>query len=172
MAETPSADRLLAIIELQNAIAAAALNADEVMRVVAERAALLTAAAAATVELVEGDDVVCRAASGATQHLGQRKSSKHGLTGRSLGERKPARSDDGAQVAVPLMHGEYAVGTLAVASPKSGAFSGEDIETLRLLANIIAIPLHRTRSFPRPRSRTAVARSPPVSSARSSRSPS
>jgi len=151
MAETPSADRLLAIIELQNAIAAAALNADEVMRVVAERAALLTSGAAATVELLEGDDVVCRAASGATQQLGQRKSSKHGLTGRSLHDRKPARSDDGTQVAVPLMHGEYAVGTLAVANPRSGAFSGEDLETLRLLANIIAIPLHRTRSFPRPR---------------------
>src|SRR6185312_9174545 len=105
MAETPSADRLLAIIELQNAIAAAALNADEVMRVVAERAALLTSAASALVELVEGDDVVCRAASGASQQLGQRKSSKHGLTGRSLTDRKPAV--DGASVAVPLMHGEY-----------------------------------------------------------------
>jgi len=149
MAETPSADRLLAIIELQNAIAAAALNADEVMRVVAERAALLCGATAAIVELVEGDDVVCRAASGATQHLGQRKSSKNGLTGRSLVDRKPAL-DDG-HVAVPIMHGEYAVGVLAVATPRSGAFTGEDVETLRLLANIIAIPLHRTRSFPRPR---------------------
>jgi diguanylate cyclase (GGDEF)-like protein len=151
MAETPSADRLLAIIELQNAIAAAALNADEVMRVVAERAALLTSAASAMVELVEGDDVVCRAASGATQQLGQRKSSKHGLTGRSLQDRKPARSDDGAQIAVPIMHGEYAVGVLAAATPKSATFSNEDVETLRILANVIAIPLHRTRSFPRPR---------------------
>jgi diguanylate cyclase (GGDEF)-like protein len=149
MADTPSADRLLAIIELQNAIAAAALNADEVMRVVAERAALLTGATSAIVELVEGDDVVCRASSGATQQLGQRKSSKNGLTGRSLSDRKPALDD--AHVAVPIMHGEYAVGVLAVATPRSGAFTGEDVETLRLLANIIAIPLHRTRSFPRPR---------------------
>ena len=36
---TPSSERLLSIIELQNAIAAAALNADEVMRFVADRAA-------------------------------------------------------------------------------------------------------------------------------------
>jgi diguanylate cyclase (GGDEF)-like protein len=149
MADTPSADRLLAIIELQNAIAAAALNADEVMRVVAERAALLTGATAAIVELVEGDDVVCRASSGATQQLGQRKSSKNGLTGRSISDRKPAL--DTAHVAVPIMHGEYAVGVLAVSTPRSGAFTGEDVETLRLLANVIAIPLHRTRSFPRPR---------------------
>jgi diguanylate cyclase (GGDEF)-like protein len=149
MADTPSADRLLAIIELQNAIAAAALNADEVMRVVAERAALLTSATSAIVELVEGDDVVCRASSGATQQLGQRKSSKNGLTGRSISDRKPAQ--DTGHVAVPIMHGEYAVGVLAVSTPRSGAFTGEDVETLRLLANIIAIPLHRTRSFPRPR---------------------
>jgi diguanylate cyclase (GGDEF)-like protein len=149
MADTPSSDRLLAIIELQNAIAAAALNADEVMRVVAERAALLCGATSAIVELVEGDDVVCRASSGATQQLGQRRSSKNGLTGRSLSDRKAAH--DGGQVAVPIMHGEYAVGVLAVSTPRSGAFSGEDVETLRLLANVIAIPLHRTRSFPRPR---------------------
>jgi diguanylate cyclase (GGDEF)-like protein len=151
MADTPSADRLLAIIELQNAIAAAALNSDEVMRVVAERAAHLTGATVATVELVEGDDVVCRASHGASPQLGQRKSSENGLTGRALKERKPARSDDGSQIAVPLMHGEYAVGTLGLTAPKSGAFTPEDAETLRLLANIIAIPLHRTRSFPRPR---------------------
>jgi diguanylate cyclase (GGDEF)-like protein len=152
MADTPSSDRLLAIIELQNAIAAAALNADEVMRVVAERAALLTSATSAVVELAEGDDVVCRASSGATQQLGQRKSTKQaGLTGRSLEGRKAARSDDGLHVAVPIMHGEYAVGVLAAATPRSGAFTGEDVETLRLLANVIAIPLHRTRSFPRPR---------------------
>ncbi|MBV8758444.1 MAG: GGDEF domain-containing protein [Deltaproteobacteria bacterium] len=151
MADTPSAERLLAIIELQNAIAAAALNADEVMRVVAERAAFLTGATIATVELVEGDDVVCRAAQGASQQLGQRKSSENGLTGRSLKDRKPSRSDDGTQIAVPIMHGEYAVGTLGLGQPKSGAFTPEDVETVRLLANVIAIPLHRTRSFPRPR---------------------
>ena len=54
---------------------------------------------------------------------------------------------------VPLFHGEHAVGVLAVASPKPDKhrFTPEDVETLRLLAQIIAIPLHRTRSFPRPR---------------------
>ncbi len=51
----PSASRLLSIIELQNVIAAAAFNTDEIMRLVAERAVGLTDASAATVELVEGD---------------------------------------------------------------------------------------------------------------------
>ena len=51
----PSQPRLLAIIELQNAIAAAALNADEVMHIVAERAATLTSAGSAfTVTIAPG----------------------------------------------------------------------------------------------------------------------
>ena len=36
-----------------------------------------------------------------------------------------------------------------MSAPKPGGFTAEDTETLRILANIIAIPLHRTRSFPR-----------------------
>lgn len=147
---TPSSERLLSIIELQNAIAAAALNADEVMRVVADRAHQLLGAGSAVVELVEGDDLVVRATAGATQQLGVRRSQKAGLSGKCVESRKPTRGDDNATVCVPLMHGEYAVGVLC-ATAKSGAFDEADVETLRILANIIAIPLHRTRSFPRPR---------------------
>jgi diguanylate cyclase (GGDEF)-like protein len=149
---TPSSERLLSIIELQNAIAAAALTADEVMRVVADRAQQLLGATSTVVELVEGDDLVCRATSGtgSSQQLGVRRSQKAGLSGQCVTARKPVRSDDGASVCVPLLHGEYAVGALCAMGAKSG-FDDHDVETLRLLAAIIAIPLHRTRSFPRPR---------------------
>lgn len=148
---TPSSERLLSIIELQNAVAAAALNSDEVMRVVAERAALLLNSAA-MVELVEGDDVVCRASSGSSHQLGVRRSTKGaGLSGKTIDSRKAGRAEDGNSVCVPILHGEYAVGVLCASAPKSGAFSEADLETLRILANVIAIPLHRTRSFPRPR---------------------
>jgi diguanylate cyclase (GGDEF)-like protein len=149
---TPSSERLLSIIELQNAIAAAALTADEVMRVVADRAHQLLAATSTMVELVEGDDLVCRATSGtgSSQQLGVRRSQKAGLSVACVQGRKPVKSDDGASVCVPLLHGEYAVGALCATGSKAG-FNEGDIETLRLLAAIIAIPLHRTRSFPRPR---------------------
>ncbi len=147
---TPSPQRLLSIIELQNVIAAAAFNTDEIMRLVAERAVGLTDAASATVELVEGDDVVCRASSGATHQLGLRRSQKSTFSGRCVTERKPVRSPDNRQICVPLIHGEHVVGVLA-ATRTSGEFAPEDSEVLRLLAQIIAIPLHKTRSFPRPR---------------------
>jgi diguanylate cyclase len=152
---TPSSERLLSIIELQNAIAAAALTADEVMRVVADRAQQLLGATSTVVELVEGDDLVCRATSGtgSSQQLGVRRSQKAGLSGQCVESRRPVKSDDGTSVCVPLLHGEYAVGALCATGGRSdfGGFTDNDVETLRLLAAIIAIPLHRTRSFPRPR---------------------
>jgi diguanylate cyclase (GGDEF)-like protein len=154
MAETsgpiPSPQRLLSIIELQNVIAAAAFNTDEIMRLVAERAVGLTDGGSATVELVEGDDVVCRASSGAAHQLGLRRSQKSTFSGRCVSERKPIRSSDGRQICVPLIHGEHVVGVLA-ATRSTGTFAPEDSEVMRLLAQIIAIPLHKTRSFPRPR---------------------
>ncbi len=145
----PRTERLLAIIELQNAIAAAGMNGDEVMRFVAERAAPLLDAQTAMVELVEGDDMVTRAATN-KQQLGRRLSLKTSLAGRSVEARKPLRADDGSALVVPLMHGEYAVGTLGVAGSTSGSFSDEDGKTLEILAPIISIALHRTRSYPRP----------------------
>src|SRR5580692_8291473 len=150
MAETPSPQRLLSIIELQNVIAAAAFNTDEIMRLVAERAVGLTDGGAVTVELVEGDDVVCRASSGATNQLGLRRSQKSTFSGRCVAERKPVHAPDNRQICVPLIHGEHVVGVLA-ATRTSGEFAPEDTEVLRLLAQIIAIPRHKTRSFPRPR---------------------
>jgi diguanylate cyclase (GGDEF)-like protein len=148
----PSAERLLAIIEIQNAIAAAAMTADEVMRLVAERTPALMSVASATVELVEGDDMVCRAAAGAAkQQLGRRQSASTSVAGRCVAERKPQRGNDGAAAHVPILHGEYAVGALGALATAGARLGDDDVETLRLLASIIAIPLHRTRSFPRPK---------------------
>jgi diguanylate cyclase (GGDEF)-like protein len=154
MAETsgplPSPQRLLSIIELQNVIAAAAFNTEEIMRLVAERAVGMVDGAQVIVELVEGDDVVCRATSGAATQVGLRRSLKSTLSGRCVTERKPVRADDGRAACVPLIHGEHVVGVLS-ATRTAGQFGDEDQQTLKILANIIAIPLHRTRSFPRPR---------------------
>lgn len=170
---SPSPPRLLAIIELQNAIAAAAMNVDEVMHIVAERAGTLTSAHAATVALVEGDDLVFRTVVGTTsQEVGARVPRAGSPAGRCLAERRALRLDErsdpsgqegpsGAQrsdpagppsiACVPLLYGETAVGVLEVASPRTAAFSDEDVETLRVLGQIIAIALHRAYTYPRPR---------------------
>jgi diguanylate cyclase (GGDEF)-like protein len=165
----PSQPRLLAIIELQNAIAAAAMNADEVMHIVAERAAMLTSADAAVVALVEGDEVVVRAVVGAQSAplLGTRVAKTASMVGRCVAERRALRLDDAATDphavglgrragtasigCVPLLYGETAVGVLEVVSSRTAAFSDEDVETLRVLAQIVAIALHRAYTYPRPR---------------------
>src|SRR4030095_10826121 len=98
----PGSVRFLSIIELQNAIAEAALNSEEVMRVVADRALQILGGASAGVELVEVEDWAGRPAPGPTQQLGVRRSLKSVLTGKCIEGRKPVRSDDGRTVCVPL----------------------------------------------------------------------
>ena len=166
----PGQPRLLAIIELQNAIAAAAMNADEVMQIVAERAAMLTSAPTALVALVEREDLVYRAVVGSALHelAGTRVPRTASLAGRCVAERRAQRIDDAAGdlrtapelqgrpaaasvACVPLLYGETAVGALEVLAPRPAAFTDEDLETLRVLGQIIAIALHRAYTYPRPR---------------------
>src|SRR5262245_6511109 len=158
---TPSGQRLLAIIELQNAIAGVSMNADEVMQMVAERARLLTSANTGMVALVEGDELVSRA-SAPSGTVGVRLA-KTGAIGKCVADRQPVRIDDvatadtdtrarfstGAVACAPLFYGESVVGVIEVASAQP--LTDEDIETLRLLAQIVAIARHRTYTYPRPR---------------------
>jgi diguanylate cyclase (GGDEF)-like protein len=148
-ATTPRPDRLLAIIELQNVIAAAGMNADEVMRVVADRAENLTAGTGAMVGLVEGDDVVCRSAAGGAKHMLGLRMSPSSAAGRCVADRRPLRSDD--TLYVPLLHGAHAVGVVGATAVQAAQFGDDDIGTLKLLAEIVAIALHRTRAYPRAR---------------------
>lgn len=158
MADTrtaPSPERLLSIIELQNAIIAAGFNSDEVMSVVGERAATLTGASGAIVALVEGDEIVTRAAAGtARSTVGNRAAKATTPSGRAITESRPVRGGDPAvsdSLAVPLLYGETAVGYLEVTSSKKDVFSDDDAETLRLLGQIVAIALHRAYTYPKPR---------------------
>ena len=165
----PSSSRLLAIIELQNAIAAAAMNADEVMHLVADRARSVLNAATAMIALVEGEDLVYRTAVGTMSQLtGVHVPRPTGLAGRCVAEGRALRVDDAAPEAraiaelaghagpasvacVPLLYGEIAVGALEVVAARAAAFTDDDLETLRMLGQIVAIALHRAYTYPRPR---------------------
>ena len=82
MTGTLATERLLAIIHTQNEITATALDVDQVMAVVVERAQELTGASGAVIELVEGDEMVYQAVSGtARPHLGLRLSAATSLSG-------------------------------------------------------------------------------------------
>ena len=139
--------RLLAIIELQNAILAAGMSSDEVMHIVADRAAQLLGAGGALVALAEGDDLVVRAATRAAgSAVGAKLAKSSSLEGRCLREATPQRVDNGG--CVPLLYGENAVGVLGVTGVH---LDDEAVDTLRLLSQIIATALHRAYTYPKPR---------------------
>ena len=139
-------ERLLAVIELQNAIAAAAMNADEVMSIVADRIAALTGGSGGTVAVLEGDELVYRAVAGVKTQVDTRVPRAGARAAKALEERAGIR--DGDLIAVPLLYGEAVVGVVEAHGTKPGS---DDLEILRLLAQIIAIALHRAYTYPRPR---------------------
>jgi diguanylate cyclase (GGDEF)-like protein len=158
-------DRLLSIIATQNEIAATALELEQVMTIVAERARVLSGAEAAVVELVDGDEMVYRVGRGAAeQYEGLRLDIASSLSGQSVLERRTlhcrdAREDDrvdleaaqrvGAlsMICVPLTHRGRVVGVLKIYDSRPNAFSDEDAETLDLLSGVIGAHMSHASDF-------------------------
>ncbi len=161
----PSVERLLAVIEVQNAVASSGTGLEEVLGLVVCRAQELMSADAAVVELVEGDEMVYRAASGsASAHVGLRLAAATSLSGRCVAEDAPLRCDDAerdprvdaaacrrvgarAMVCVPLRHAGRAVGVLKVVAARPHAFDDGDAAVLRLLSDVIATQLARATAL-------------------------
>ena len=157
--------RMLAIIETQSEIASAGLALDEVMALVVSRAQAITGAAAAVVELIEGEEMVYHAVSGSAEGFrGVRLAVQTSLSGRCLlqGEVLYCRDAEGdprvdleatrrvgarSMLCVPLTHGARAVGVLKVYDPAADAFDEDDVITLRLLSGIIAAAMVHAEDF-------------------------
>ena len=121
MANTYRCERLLAIIEIQNEIVASGLDLDAALARVAECARALTAADAAVIELIDGDEVVRRAMAGADGALAA-----------------------GEALRFPLRIGEEEIGALTVHADPSAAIDGDEREALELLAAVAVAHLaHR-----------------------------
>jgi diguanylate cyclase (GGDEF)-like protein len=161
-------ERLLAIIATQNQVAAAGLDLDSTMSLVAEQARILTGAASAVVELVEGPLMVYRTGRGpATDHAELRLPVDRSLSGLCLRERRTLRCDDArndprmdaaierpgalsmlcAPLAEPSAHDQRAAGVLKVYDPRPHLFSDDDDATIELLAGVIGAHLCRDRQL-------------------------
>jgi HD-GYP domain-containing protein (c-di-GMP phosphodiesterase class II) len=165
--ELMSAQRLLAVLEVQNEIVSTRLDLDAVMALVAERAAQITGADAGVVELAEGEEMVYRAVSGrAAGHLGLRLSVAQSLSGQSLRHGVVLHCDDAtadprvdaeacrrvgaaSMVCVPLRHRGVAEGVLKVYSARAFAFDAEDIGVLAHLSSVIAAHMHHAAEYQR-----------------------
>src|SRR5262245_17250571 len=159
------AERLSAIIATQQEIATAGLDLGTVMTLVADRTQALTGAAGAAVVWAEGDEMVYRAASGTAAHcLGLRLKRDASLSGRCVRSGQALRCDDAdtdervdrrtcrvvglrSMIAVPLLYDRRAVGVLKVLSPQPGAFGERDVQTLQLMAGLIAAALSHAAAY-------------------------
>ena len=159
------AGRLSAVVETQAAVLAAITNLDAVMTLVVERVPSVTSGSGAVIEIVEGDQLVYRAASGAAkQFVGLRLPFAGSLSGLAVTSRSVMRSDDtdtdprvdGAacrrigirsMAIAPLLEGDLAVGALKTFSDRANTFDDLDLYALQLLAGMASGALTQARTF-------------------------
>ncbi|HET9625157.1 MAG TPA: sensor domain-containing diguanylate cyclase [Kofleriaceae bacterium] len=162
---TIPAPRLIAIIAMQTAIARSASGLDNVMNVVVERAAALTGATGAVVEIVDDDMMAYRAACGsAARFVGFRLRRVGSLSGLCIAEGAALHARDtsvdprvdrvacekigvASMVCVPLLHAGHAVGVLKVLSDRPHAFDPATTATLALLADVIAAAMFHAKEY-------------------------
>jgi diguanylate cyclase (GGDEF)-like protein/PAS domain S-box-containing protein len=166
------ANRLERIIATQRDIATAAGDLDHVMQVIAERSRSLTGADGSMVSMIEGDEIVTRAASGiGSPHLNNRRPitetvARYAIEARGplliehaegdprLNQRLLSAIGDRSHICVPLFSGEDAIGALSVMSASEERRLGEDErQTLELLAGALSAGVSRAAELAAERSR-------------------
>jgi PAS domain S-box-containing protein len=158
---------LARLVETQQAIATAGLDLDRALAVVVERARELTGADSAVVEMVEGEELVYRAASGAAAaFIGLRLRVATSLSGRCVrdGTGTLLRCDDAehdprvdaaacrrvgarSMLVAPLRTDAGVLGVLKVSSPEPAAFGRRHEAALQLLAGLVAAALGNATQY-------------------------
>ena len=155
------AELFQAMIEVQQAVAAAGLDSPTVMRVIADRGLRLTAATGAVIESIEGEELVPQVHIGTEAPRLQLADSLSGLCVRT-GELQ--RSDDlladprighdayraigvRSLLAAPLTDEQRTLGVLKVVSTQPGAFSDRDAKALRLLGGLMGAALGHAAAY-------------------------
>jgi PAS domain S-box-containing protein len=155
------AELFQAMIEVQQAVAAAGLDSQTVMRVIADRGLRLTAATGAVIESIEGEELVPQVHIGTEAPRLRLADSLSGLCVRT-GELQ--RSDDlladprighdayraigiRSLLAAPLTDEQRTLGVLKVVSTRPGAFSDRDAKALRLLGGLMGAALGHAAAY-------------------------
>lgn len=163
----PSREKLLEIIAIQTEVARLGLDLAGVMDLVVRRTLGLVGADGAAIEMVEGEDMVYRAAAGiAVGSLGLRLHRDSSLSGMcvALGDAQccddasvDGRADQAAcrevglrsMVVVPLRHHDETVGVLKAMSTRRMNFNSRHVQLLKLLSELVgAVMYHATRYAP------------------------
>lgn len=159
------AGRLSAVVQTQHEVLAAITDLEKVMALVVDRTPEVTSGNGAVIEIVDGDQLVYRAASGAArQHVGLRLPFAGSLSGLAVTEKSIMRCDDTehdprvdgeacrrigirSMLIAPLLEGNVAVGALKTFSTSPKAFGDLDLYALQLLAGMASGGLTQARTF-------------------------
>ncbi len=137
--------RLARVVDTQNLIGATApQDLDAVLRLVAERAQAMTNARGAVVELLEGDTLVTRGATGAfAASLGGRRALAGSHPAAAFAERSALIDEADPSICVPFFRGESPVGALTVEGDAAAEFTEEHRQTLELLGVVLSSAVSR-----------------------------
>jgi TonB family protein len=144
------------------------LALDLVLNEIVEQARLATTATGAAIALFRGEEMVCRATSGANApDLGAPLNTRSGLSGACVHTRQVQRCDDTetdprvdsaasrtlevrSVLVLPVLDGELLLGVFEIFSPLVGAFSERDEQTLQALSRRIVHSVRRAAEPPVP----------------------
>jgi len=159
------AARLSSIIALQQEILGAVQDSAALTSLIVTHAPEICGGTGAVIELVEGVDLVYRAASGpAARHVGFRLPIAESLSGIAVRENQLIRCDDveldprvdiGAcrdigirsMIVAPLTQKGGALGVLKLFAPHANAFDDLDSYSVQLVAGLTAAALQQARTF-------------------------
>jgi GGDEF domain-containing protein/putative methionine-R-sulfoxide reductase with GAF domain len=154
-----SSEQLQQVVEAQAAFVACRFDLNTFMSAVVNRMQRLTGATGAVVELLDGDEMVYRAASGSVApYLGLRLKAGNSLSGLCVREGEIMYAEDTAKdprvdaeackkvgaasmLVVPLFQDRRAVGVLKVVSTKTHAFDNGHVDMLRPIAGLLGVTL-------------------------------
>ncbi|MFZ4286820.1 EAL domain-containing protein [Variovorax sp. HJSM1_2] len=151
------------IVKTQQEIASASLDLNALMTLVAERAKDLVSATGGEVELIDGEDMVCRGAAGpTTRRVGQRFTREGSFSGLALARGEVLRCDDAeadprvnlaicrevgirSLLVAPLRVGNTPIGVVKVVSPQTFAFGMREVDHLQILVESMGVVIERQR---------------------------
>lgn len=157
--------RLLALIGIQNEIAASDLDLHAVIDLVARRAAEIGHATGSIIALPDGSELACMAAAGtARASVAMHLKVASILSGRCFRTGKVYISNDTekdkrvdvaasrlagirSMVCAPLIHRNQTVGVLTVVSARPNTFRSHDAAFINLLAGIVAARMSQATTF-------------------------
>ena len=165
LARERTAARLTKIISIQQDISRYTLDLDRLLQVMAVRSADLCDAEGSVIEIVEGDEIVYRAATGTSaSHIGLRLKIEGSFSGLAVKENKVLRADDcttdsrvnkeacrmlnvGSMITVPLQRGGEVIGVLKAYSSRTFAFGDDELGALQLVAGFLGSAMGQAAEF-------------------------